>query len=132
MKRSMKKVLITGMLLIGLMANAWNGTPSPIVKFKSMNTEKYELSVETLNSDVQIQIKDVEGVLLHSKVLNKRTRYNSVYDFSEMPKGMYYVKIVDATVTKVYAVKSDEVTLIVEVENNLLEKKKEELLALSI
>lgn len=109
----MKKVLAMSILLVGLMANATNGDPNPSMEIKSLNTNRFSLVVDQLKDNTTVQIKDSQGDVIHKEALVKGNSYKKSYDISMLPEGVYYIKVVDATFTKIYSLvkESDKLVL---------------------
>ncbi|MFC2128051.1 hypothetical protein ACFLRU_06710 [Bacteroidota bacterium] len=116
MKNTMKRVLVMSILLAGLLVNAKNTDPNPAVEIKSLNSERFMLLVDDLQSNTLIQIKDDFGVVLYSEKLKSGKDYKKAYDISSFPEGVYYVKLVNTKYSKVYSVKKEAESLDVKID----------------
>lgn len=104
------------MLLVGLVVNAKNTDPNPAVEIKSLNSERFMLLVNDLQSSTLIQIKDVLGDVIYTEKLKKGKAYKRAYDLSSFPLGTYYIKLVDNKYSKIYSLKKEEDSMVVKID----------------
>ncbi len=115
------------MLLGFVTVNASNVTPTPEVVVTSLDAEKFSLLVENQKSNSKIQIKDSRGVVLYTSVIKKGEKSKKIYDLSMLPKGTYYLKVVNRVRTKIYSVSDTNIKLVINSHNSTLKMQKEAL-----
>ena len=130
MRVFLKASIVVSMLFLGMVATASNGNPKPALVVKSVDSEKFVVTIDTSAGDVEIEFKDNYGTELYSDALVKGFVYKKTYVLSELPEGLYYMKIKNSKTTKVYKVQDGKVELVVSAKNNAIEKRREQLMAL--
>ena len=130
MRVFLKASIVVSMLFLGMVATASNGNPKPALVVKSVDSEKFVVTIDTSAGDVEIEFKDNYGTELYSDALVKGFVYKKTYVLYELPEGLYYMKIKNSKTTKVYKVQDGKVELVVSAKNNAIEKRREQLMAL--
>lgn len=125
MKNTIKKLMAMSILLVGLVANAENVDPKPVMEVTSVNADRFVVFVEELEGTTFIQIKDDYGVSMYSEKVKRGTAYKKMYDLSTIPNGTYYLKIVDDSNSRIYSIvkKYDRLVVKVDFDSPKIEKK---------
>lgn len=125
MKNTIKKLMAMSILLVGLVANAENVDPKPVMEVTSVNADRFVVFVEELEGTTFIQIKDDYGVSMYSEKVKSGTTYKKMYDLSTIPNGTYYLKIVDDSNSRIYSIvkKYDRLVVKVDFDSPKIEKK---------
>ena len=123
MKNTIKKVLLCGLLLIGLSGYAIDDTPLKTARVEAIGDNLFALYVKTETSKVNVIIKDVYGNVLYSESLKKGKYYKKKYDMSALPITTYYVNVSDVYSVRLYKVKGSEIELVDEVEKSVLKER---------
>ena len=112
-------------LLVGLVANAENVDPKPVMEVTSVNADRFVVFVEELEGTTFIQIKDDYGVSIYSEKIKSGTTYKKMYDLSTIPNGTYYLKIVDDSNSRIYSIvkKYDRLVVKVDFDSPKIDKK---------
>lgn len=119
-------------MMIGLHTMANPIPPTNRWVFKSINASTLMMFINTDGSAVKVIFKDSAGAFLGSDRIEKGKRYRKTYDLSYVPEDLYYIKLVDATCTKVYTFQDGEVNLVIASDNEDLLKKRGQLAALML
>jgi len=125
MKNTIKKLMVMSILLVGLVANAENVDPKPVMEVTSVNADRFVVFVEELEGTTFIQIKDDYGVSIYSEKIKSGTTYKKMYDLSTIPNGTYYLKIVDDSNSRIYSIvkKYDRLVVKVDFDSPKIDKK---------
>ena len=130
MRKLVKMTTVVSILFLGWMSNASNVNPKPTHHVLAVDEEKFIVTVDASSGDVNIVLKDIYGVSVYSAHLEQGYVYKKTYVLTELPAGVYYMRIKDKDFTKVYEVDRGAINLVVAIENDGVYKKKEQLLAL--
>ncbi len=103
-------------LLAGLITYAENGDPKPAMEVKSINTERFLLSVKEVKSTTSIQLIDVYGYIIYTEKLSVGVKYRKIYDIANLPMGKYYLIIKDKEFSKKYSLVKNNDKLIVNID----------------
>ena len=125
MKSTIKKLMAMSILLVGLVANAENVDPRPVMEVTSVNADRFVVFVKELEGTTFIQIKDDMGVSMYREKVKSGTAYKKMYDLSTIPNGTYYLKIVDDSHSTIYSIvkKSDRLEVKVDFDSPKIDKK---------
>ena len=117
--------MVMSILLVGLVANAENVDPKPVMEVTSVNADRFVVFVEELEGTTFIQIKDDYGVSMYSEKIKSGTTYKKMYDLSTIPNGTYYLKIVDDSNSRIYSIvkKYDRLVVKVDFDSPKIDKK---------
>ena len=124
MKDKVKTMLVWSVLMIGVLGNASNDNPIKTAKMELKDSETFVLYVQTYSGDVQVQIKDLQGVVLYKERLRQGHSYKKTYDISELPKSSYYVNVSDLNSIRLYLVKGSSIELIEEIKRHSFTRRK--------
>jgi hypothetical protein len=116
MKKTIRRVLVMSILLVGLITYAENGDPKPAMEVKSINTERFLLSVKEVKSTTSIQLIDVYGYIIYTEKPCVGMKYRKIYDIANLPVGKYYLKITDKEYSKKYSLVKNNDKLIVNID----------------
>ncbi|MEI7597138.1 MAG: proprotein convertase P-domain-containing protein [Bacteroidota bacterium] len=63
------------------------------VVFPNPNDGRFTLNLATLEKTNTLELKNIQGQLIFSKTISVYSNYNELFDFSNLAKGIYYLKV---------------------------------------
>jgi len=91
--KTMKKVMLSGMIVLLLSANAIAFEDS----LKVNDTKSFNLVLNNVSSTTQITLKDARNTILFKESVNKGEDFKKTFNMELLPAGNYKVEIEDAT-----------------------------------
>ena len=111
----MKKIIKLGMLGVALLASVVvNASEKLNVKVASGSSKIISISLTEVTANEIIYVKDFQGEILFSEKLKKSEKYTKVFNFSTLPKGLYFVESKEEEKIEVtpIVINDDSVTLV--------------------
>ena len=102
MKNLIKKTIGICILLLGVTAGANSIEPTETVRVRAVDEEYVSLASVSIEEKTKIQIKDMEGVVLYTEEFEVGNTYRKKLDMTDLPSGVYYLKVVDGKKATVY------------------------------
>ena len=119
MKNLIKKfVLVTLLFTVGIIS-AKEIEPNPFAIVKKLDGKLINLSLNNLNGNVSVIIKDIYGEVLYSEDFNSLTTTKK-YDLSLLPSGSYNISLETATKIKMVPFSVDHKNVEIKEENNVV------------
>ncbi|MDG1805613.1 T9SS type A sorting domain-containing protein [Flavicella sp.] len=87
---------------MGVTAGANSIEPTETVRVRAVDEEYVSLASVSIEEKTKIQIKDMEGVVLYTEEFEVGNTYRKKLDMTDLPSGVYYLKVVDGKKATVY------------------------------
>lgn len=87
MKKRMKHIVCTGMMIVSMLSFA-NGTSS-----LDINKERTVITFENVKKGHQLVIKDANLLVVYKEFIQKNGNYAKGFDLTSLPDGNYYVEL---------------------------------------
>lgn len=120
--RTLRKSMLIAMMIMATAMSFANGN-KPNVKVEKVGAKMIALQASQLGtSKTKVQLKDENGLILHSAVLNNNEKVNKRFDLTSLPAGNYSIEVeneVAFTTTPIeiigrqaYVISGDQVTIV--------------------